>query len=114
MLPDGPPVSPVLELAVLDVRRTELKHVLSCGALFLFAATSAPANPWDQVPSTVPYKNLADAVKASTPPGQQSALNPSCEGKTGDACSRSAVGLEQLRARAAPKEISKPPAPPKR
>ena len=91
-----------------------MKHVLSCAALFVAASTSAQANPWDQVPSTVPYKNIADTVKASSPSGQQSALNPSCEGKTGDACSRSAVGLDKLRARAAPEAISKPPAPPKR
>jgi len=48
------------------------------------------SNPWDIVPPMVPYRNLADEIKAASKPGQASPLNPSCEGKTGDACVRSA------------------------
>ena len=43
-------------------------------------------DPWDMLPATVPYRNIADAVEKSAVPGQPSPLNPSCEGMTGDAC----------------------------
>jgi hypothetical protein len=46
-------------------------------------------DPWDVVPSMAPYRNLADALKEAAKPGEASPLNPSCEGKTGDACVRS-------------------------
>jgi hypothetical protein len=65
-----------------------MKMVLLAGALLVTSA-SALANPWDVVPPTPPYKSEADAVKAATPPGQPSNLNPSCAGMTGDACIRS-------------------------
>lgn len=63
-------------------------------------ATNAPASvsqpsqpihdPWDDVPATVPYKNVADAIKDSARPGEPSPLNPSCEGMTGEQCVRAA------------------------
>lgn len=84
-----------------------MKHMLSIGSVLLAASTSAHANPWDQVPQTPPYKNVADAVKATTPPGQPSALNPSCAGMTGDQCTRSAEQLAKLQ----PQEANTPRAP---
>ena len=48
-------------------------------------------DPWDDMPATVPYKNRADALKDTEVPGQPSPLNPSCEGLTGDACTRAAA-----------------------
>jgi len=48
-------------------------------------------DPWDVMPATVPYKNRSDALKDSKVPGQPSPLNPSCEGMTGDACTRAAA-----------------------
>ena len=51
-------------------------------------ATSS--NPWNSLPEVAPYQNLADSLKATAAPGQPSPLNPSCEGKTGDQCVRSA------------------------
>src|SRR5690349_13866707 len=47
-------------------------------------------DPWDVVPPMVPYRNLADEVKATSKPGQASPLNPNCEGKTDDAIDRRA------------------------
>jgi hypothetical protein len=76
-----------------------MKKFLLMSALLATASTSAQANPWDDVPPTVPYKNLADAVEATSQPGQPSALNPSCAGMTGDACARS----EQSSNNSAPK-----------
>jgi hypothetical protein len=46
-------------------------------------------DPWDVVPAIAPYRNWADGLKAASKPGEASPLNPSCEGKTGDACVRS-------------------------
>jgi hypothetical protein len=46
-------------------------------------------DPWDIVPAIAPYRNWADALKTTSKPGEASPLNPSCEGKTGDACVRS-------------------------
>jgi hypothetical protein len=46
-------------------------------------------DPWDVVPAMAPYRNWADALKEAAKPGEASPLNPSCEGKTGDACVRS-------------------------
>jgi hypothetical protein len=66
-----------------------MKRVLVIGMLFATSSTLAPANPWDVVPPTPPYKNLADEIKATSRPGQPSALNPSCAGMTGDQCVRS-------------------------
>ena len=95
-----------------------MKHVLFIGMLFVSApaltqtqgANSSAANapppaannlvqpsprqashdPWDVVPAMAPYRNLADALKEGWKSGEASPLNPSCEGKTGDACVRSA------------------------
>lgn len=53
------------------------------------SADQASSNPWDIVPAVVPYRNLADALKESSGPGQPSPLNPTCEGMTGEACVRS-------------------------
>jgi hypothetical protein len=53
------------------------------------AARQPSHDPWDVVPVIAPYRNLADALKAGAEPGEASPLNPSCEGKTGDACVRS-------------------------
>src|SRR5437763_14756679 len=97
--------------------RTAMKQVLFVGMLLVSApalthtqgATSPAANtpapmaenfvqpvprqpshdPWDVVPAIAPYRNLADALKEAAKPGEASPLNPSCEGKTGDACVRS-------------------------
>ena len=74
-----------------------MRYLLSVGAVLVAASTSVQANPWDVVPPTTPYKNIADAVKASTKPGQPSALNPSCEGMTGDACTRSEESSDKSR-----------------
>jgi hypothetical protein len=56
-----------------------------------FVQPGAPSNPWDIVPPTAPYRNLAEAIKATQVSGQASPLNPSCEGKTGAECARSAA-----------------------
>jgi len=85
-----------------------VKYVRSIGAMLLAASTSAPANPWDETPRTAPYKNLADAVKATTQPGQPSTLNPSCEGMSGDACVRSAESSDKSRSKPL-EETSKTP-----
>src|SRR5204863_7196640 len=77
-----------VKLAPLEVRRTDVKHILIVGAALITTSTGAQANPWDQVPTTAPYKNLADSLQATSKPGQASPLNPSCEGQTGDACVR--------------------------
>ena len=66
-----------------------MKRVLVVGAILAATSTSVPANPWDLVPPTPPYKNLADEIKATSRPGQPSPLNPSCAGMTGDQCVRS-------------------------
>jgi len=89
-----------------------VRFTLSLGAILLAASTVAVANPWDDVPRTPPHKKLADAVKANSQPGQPSALNPSCEGMTGDACTKSARELDK--SRPAYEEASKTPPPPKR
>jgi len=54
------------------------------------SAGQTSSNPWDSLPALAPYRNLADALKQSSGPGQPSPLNPTCEGMTGDACVRSA------------------------
>jgi hypothetical protein len=74
-----------------------MKRVLVIGVLFATTSTSAPANPWDLVPPTPPYKNLADEIKATSRPGQPSALNPSCAGMTGDQCVRSEQSSDNSR-----------------
>lgn len=86
-----------------------MKHVLFIGTLLVSAPALAqippqpgrttlqpkgepaqtPSNPWDVVPAAAPYRNLAEAIKATSKPGEASPLNPSCEGETGDACVRS-------------------------
>ena len=48
------------------------------------------SNPWDVVPPKVPYWNLVEEITATSKPGQPSPLNPSCAGKRGDECVRSA------------------------
>lgn len=86
-----------------------MKYIRCIGAALVAASTCVQANPWDQVPNTAPYKNLADAVKASTQPGQPSALNPSCEGMTGDACTRSAESSDKSRPKQVEASKSRPP-----
>jgi len=66
-----------------------MKRGLVIGVLLATTPASVPANPWDVVPPTPPHKNLADELKATSPPGQPSALNPSCAGMTGEQCVRS-------------------------
>ena len=73
-----------------------MKRVLVIGVLLAISSTSAPANPWDQVPPS-PNKNLADDIKATSRPGQPSALNPSCAGMTGDECVRSEQSSDNSR-----------------
>jgi hypothetical protein len=73
-----------------------MKRVLVIGMLLATTSTSAPANPWDVVPPA-PYKNLADEIKATSRPGQPSALNPSCAGMTGDQCVRSEQSSDNSR-----------------
>jgi hypothetical protein len=53
------------------------------------SAAQTSSNPWDSLPAVAPYRNLAEAIKESSGPGQPSPLNPTCEGMTGDACVRS-------------------------
>jgi hypothetical protein len=84
-----------------------MKRALAIAVLLAVSAISAQANPWDLVPSTAPYKNVADAVQATSRPGQPSALNPSCAGMTGDQCVRSEQSADNYRP--APAQ----PAPPK-
>jgi hypothetical protein len=48
------------------------------------------SNPWDSLPAMTPYRKLADEIKAGAKQGEQSPLNPGCQGKTGDECVRSA------------------------
>jgi len=74
-----------------------MKRVLVVGVLLATMSTSAPANPWDLVPPTPPYKNLADGIKATSQPGQPSPLNPSCSGMTGDQCVRSEQSSDKSR-----------------
>jgi hypothetical protein len=74
-----------------------MKSALLIGALLVAASTSAQGNPWDVVPPTPPYKNLADEIMATSKPGQSSALNPTCEGMTGDACVRSEQSSDNSR-----------------
>ena len=74
-----------------------MKRVLVIGALLATISTSAPANPWDVVPPTPPYKNLADEIKATPRQGQPSPLNPSCAGMTGDQCVRSEQSSDNSR-----------------
>jgi hypothetical protein len=83
-----------------------VKNVLFIGALLVTTSTSVQANPWDEV-QPPPYKNLADAVKATGEPGRASPLNPSCEGMTGDACVRSEQSSDNSR----PKPVQSPAAP---
>ena len=84
-----------------------MKYVLPIASALFAVSTSALANPWDDVPPTPPYKNVADAVKATTPPGQQSALNPSCAGMTGDQCTKSA----QAQSNSLPLQVTESKAP---
>ena len=87
-----------------------MKYVLLTGALLMAAATTSQANPWDVVPPTAPQKSIADEIKATARPGQPSPLNPSCEGKTGDACVRSAQATQNQQSERAdaPKPRKKP------
>ena len=62
-----------------------MKRVLVIGVLLATNSASAPANPWEVVPPTPPYKNLADEIKATSAPGQPSPLNPSCSGMIANA-----------------------------
>jgi len=73
-----------------------MKNVLFIGALLVTASAPVRANPWDVTPPA-PYRNLADSLKATSKPGQASPLNPSCEGKTGDACVRSEESSDNSR-----------------
>jgi hypothetical protein len=73
-----------------------VKYVLLSGALFVTASAPLRANPWDVTPPS-PQRNLADSLKATSKPGQASPLNPSCEGKTGDACVRSEESSDSSR-----------------
>ena len=86
-----------------------MKHILFIGTILLstqaIAQTSpqprntpvqpqslpgqTSSNPWEDLPTVVPYRNLAEAIKATSKPREASPLNPSCEGMTGDACVRS-------------------------
>jgi len=52
--------------------------------------SSHTSNPWDVVPTTVPYKLVGEALLTTAKHGDPSPLNPSCAGMTGDACIRSA------------------------
>lgn len=83
-----------------------MKYVLLTGALLMAITTAAQANPWDVVPPTAPQKSVADQIKATAQPGQPSPLNPSCEGKTGDACVRSAQATQNQQPETA--DASKP------
>jgi hypothetical protein len=74
-----------------------MKRGLVIGVLLATTSTSAPANPWDLVPPTPPYKNLADELKATARPGQPSALNPTCAGMTGEQCIRSEQSTDNSR-----------------
>ena len=74
-----------------------MKRAFVIGALFATVSISAPANPWDVVPPTPPYKNLADEITATSRPGQPSPLNPSCAGMTGDQCVRSEQSSDNSR-----------------
>ena len=74
-----------------------MKRALVIGVLLATTSTAAPANPWDLVPPTPPYKNLADEIKATSRPGQPSPLNPSCAGMTGDQCVRSEQASDNSR-----------------
>ena len=88
-----------------------MRYILSIGALALAASMATQANPWDVAPKAVPYKNVADAVKATSEPGKPSALNPSCAGMTGDACTKEAKRLDKPQ----PKQLeaSNPPVEPR-
>ena len=93
-----------------------MKHVLFIGTLLASAPalaqnqpqpgdnsvqpTSEPAqpasnamvrvdNPWVVVPAQSPGLGLAEAIKATSKPGEADPLNPSCAGETGDECVRS-------------------------
>ena len=64
--------------------------------------TDTPATVLDAAPEnariappTSPDRELAEEIDAKAQPGQQSPINPSCEGKTGDDCVRSAKADEQ-------------------
>jgi hypothetical protein len=90
-----------------------MKRIFLIGVLLATTSTSAPANPWDLVPPTPPYKNLADEIKATSQPGQPSALNPSCAGMTGDQCVRSEQSSDNSRPMPMPMPMQ-PSGPPER
>lgn len=85
-----------------------MKSALIIGASLVTLSTSAQCNPWDVASQTPPYKNLAEEIKATSKPGQASALNPSCEGMTGDACVRAEESADS--ARPAPAQPAPAPA----